>query len=247
MKKAKLQDTTLCAIVRDEAMNPAGGIVDFVDCTVPFVEAAVIVDTGSVDGTREMLEQLESQYNNLTVIDDTFTDYAAMRNVSLHHAQTTYALVLDADERLLPQDFANLQEIVQGNPKIGYNLRMINVFPDKEESGRLHNPRLFQLHPPQKRVYYQNLYPKDSEWLHAQDIDGQTKPIHSYRLELAQKGVQSINVTIKHFKPEEEAERAKTKDWYLDFFDIETQIPAPSTVSSFSSWKKYNPRRDGYR
>ena len=31
-----LPDTSLCAIVRDEKMNPAGGVVDFVDSTMPF-------------------------------------------------------------------------------------------------------------------------------------------------------------------------------------------------------------------
>ena len=30
MKDIRLPDTSLCAIVRDEAMNPAGGIIDFV-------------------------------------------------------------------------------------------------------------------------------------------------------------------------------------------------------------------------
>ena len=52
-RKAVLPNTSLCAIVRDEMMNPAGGIADFVDSTVPFVEQAVIVDTGSLDGTRQ--------------------------------------------------------------------------------------------------------------------------------------------------------------------------------------------------
>ena len=59
-----LPDVSLAAIVRDEIMNPAGGIVDFVESVIPFLEEAVIVDTGSVDGTREALEELGVSINN---------------------------------------------------------------------------------------------------------------------------------------------------------------------------------------
>nr|MBP7708770.1 hypothetical protein [Candidatus Pacearchaeota archaeon] len=55
-KRTILPDTSLCAIVRDEIINPAqlpgkSGIRSFVESHVPYVEQAVIVDTGSVDGT----------------------------------------------------------------------------------------------------------------------------------------------------------------------------------------------------
>lgn len=33
-----LKDISLCAIIRDEMMNPAGGITRFVNSHVPFVE-----------------------------------------------------------------------------------------------------------------------------------------------------------------------------------------------------------------
>ena len=75
-----LPDTSICAIVRDEIMNAAKGIVDFVESTVPFVEEAVIVDTGSKDGTREALEELSAVYPNLRVLDRPFDDYASSRN-----------------------------------------------------------------------------------------------------------------------------------------------------------------------
>ena len=83
-----ISDTALCAIVRDEMINPAGGIVDFVDSTVPFVEQAVILDTGSVDGTKEALEELNSKYPNLTVAHDKFRGYAQSRNQALGLVET---------------------------------------------------------------------------------------------------------------------------------------------------------------
>ena len=44
-----IPDTSLCAIVRDEITNSAGGIIDFIDTTIPYLESAIVVDTGSVD------------------------------------------------------------------------------------------------------------------------------------------------------------------------------------------------------
>jgi glycosyltransferase involved in cell wall biosynthesis len=64
-----LPEVELCAIVKDELNNPAGGIEDFVRTVVPFLGGAVIVDTGSSDGTREKLEALSSEFSQLRVYD----------------------------------------------------------------------------------------------------------------------------------------------------------------------------------
>src|SRR3989338_10813740 len=88
MERIILPNTALCAIVRDELMNPAGGIENFVRLNVPFVEEAIIVDTGSIDGTREALEELQVQYPNLRVVDHKFDGFANSRNVSLKQAKT---------------------------------------------------------------------------------------------------------------------------------------------------------------
>jgi len=106
--EAKLEDTCLCAIVRDEKINPAGGILDFVESTVPHVDRAVIVDTGSVDGTREILEECEGRYSNLKIYDKKFRGFSDARNYSLKKGKGSnakYCFVLDADERLTDEDF----------------------------------------------------------------------------------------------------------------------------------------------
>jgi len=66
--KIHLSDVSLCAIVCDEMKNFAGGIDSFVESIVPFVEEAVIVDTGSIDGIRERLEEMMSKYKTLKVV-----------------------------------------------------------------------------------------------------------------------------------------------------------------------------------
>ena len=45
----------LCAIVKDEAENLQGGLAVYLARILPHVQSAVIVDTGSTDGTLEIL------------------------------------------------------------------------------------------------------------------------------------------------------------------------------------------------
>jgi len=67
---------SLCAIVRDEIQNPTGGVEDFLAWTLPFVEEAVVVDTGSIDGTKEILTRAQEIYPHLKVYDPTFEGFA---------------------------------------------------------------------------------------------------------------------------------------------------------------------------
>ncbi len=110
-----LPKTALCAIVRDEIMNCAGGIVDFINSTVPYVEEAIVVDGLSTDGTREALEGLKLKYPHLQVFDRQFRTFPEQRNYSLDLASKDYALILDADELLTKLDFAKLREVMQEN------------------------------------------------------------------------------------------------------------------------------------
>ncbi len=146
MSSVILPNTTLCTIVFNEMVNPAGGIADFVHSVVPFVEQAVTVDTGSNDGTYELLEQLKVQYPHLEIKRIDFTGYAQARNVSLHHAQTQYAFVLDADERLSVKDIAHLYEIMQQHSGDGFKFDCTDIYPDGSHLyGVNHNPRLFRV------------------------------------------------------------------------------------------------------
>ncbi len=254
-----LKDTTLCAIVRDEMINPAGGIASFVESTVPFVDEAVIVDTGSKDGTREKLESLASQHRNLRVYDEPFRGFAAARNASLAHARTKYALVLDADELITRANFRILMRVLKARPyELGYNLDFISVFPPGENDssdGKAksygHNPRLFPLglgHTYRPAA----LGICGPEFLFA---EGHVTP-HLDELSFV------TSAEVLHFVQSSNAMACKRMEWYegtlglnrqrqQDFPDrrplIETSPSAsPSDLPSFKIWKALNPRRLQY-
>src|SRR3989344_6201306 len=95
-----LQDITLTMIVRDELMNPAGGLLPMLEYHLPHFPEAVVLDTGSVDGTRQLLEEMRREYPQLGVYDATFEGYGPARNTANGYVKTKYTLMLDADEMI---------------------------------------------------------------------------------------------------------------------------------------------------
>lgn len=225
MVRIILPETSLCAIVRDEMMNPAGGIVDFVESTMPYVEAGVIVDTGSLDGTREKLEELAVIYPNLRIYDHKFIGFAQARNYSLKQVQTKRALVLDADERLTDEDFQRLKNLVGfwGDLFKGYNFEFLDVYTDEpERRGSGHNPRLFRV--------------EGANYL------GRWEFLESFSLY----GCYDTQIVIKHFHVSRWADERKIKEWYEEVMNGCFKH-APSEIASFREWKAYNPLREKYR
>ncbi len=99
---AKRPRISLCMIVRDESQNLA-------ECVGPvrdLFDEIVIVDTGSVDNTREIAAELGAKVVDFPWCDD----FSAARNVSLEHATGDYVFWLDADDRI---DAANREQLVQ--------------------------------------------------------------------------------------------------------------------------------------
>lgn len=242
LKKMILQDVSLCAIVRDEKLNPAGGIERFVISHVPFVEEAIIVDTGSLDGTREILEGLQQKYKNLKVFDHKFEGFADARNYSLSKAKTKYTLVLDADELITYQhpnnDWEKIKDILELK-KERYLFEMRWILPDGQEyfRGDAHNGRLAL----RSKANYAKLL---HERLNEKDFE-----LPSFE----------SKIFIRHFISQLETLKEKNENWYKqpnlmfsltdeDSFkeEIISKCIAPSQVKGFSNWKAYNPQRDLY-
>lgn len=227
MTRTILPDTTLCAIVRDEITNPAGGIKKFCGHSLPFVEEAVIVDTGSNDGTQEELEGLAVTYGNLRVFNRQFDNFSNSRNFSLAQARTKYILILDADERLSESDFAYLRNFLDSKPIKPPHFRFLEIFPGywQEATGGF-TTRLFPNLP--ETHFWGELY----ELLSAQDLTH----IINEKLEIA----------IKHFLPTRESHGDKQYEWYSylrEHYKTNWKLPpkAPSECTSFPKWKEYDP------
>lgn len=99
-------DIGLCMTVKDEAGNIAGCLADIVD----LFAQVVIIDTGSTDGTRELLrERLGIEPLFMPLDPDECCALSSPRNLGFEQFGTPWLMTLDADERL---DRAELEALV---------------------------------------------------------------------------------------------------------------------------------------
>lgn len=106
---------SLCMIVRDEAFF----IEDCLSAARPLVDEIVVVDTGSKDGTRETALVIADQIIDFPWVED----FSAARNEGLAAATGDWVLVLDADERIAPTDYAAMREAMHDERYDGFYLQ----------------------------------------------------------------------------------------------------------------------------
>ena len=85
---------SVCMIVKNESVNLAEGLPGLAG----FADEIVIVDTGSVDNTREIALRYTPNVYDFEWIDD----FSAARNYAVSKASKSYHLWLDADDRVEP-------------------------------------------------------------------------------------------------------------------------------------------------
>ena len=103
----------------------------------PWVEL-IVVDDGSTDETAPLLASYAASNDGLLVIDQPNAGAAAARNRGLRQARGRYALLLDADDELLPDALQTLRATVARHPEAGTVLgAQISVHPDGRERIRL--------------------------------------------------------------------------------------------------------------
>ncbi len=224
-----LEDVSLCAIVRDEMMNPAGGIERFLRAHLPHVSNAVVVDTGSIDGTRDKLAELEREYPHLRVFDHKFDGFGPSRNVSLSKVVTKYALILDADELLTPEDFENLKKNIRNYFSV-YLFEILSIDFNGEE---IIDPCCLKT----RLIESNQRFVKVLQEYLAQPLDtNSTSWIN--------------NARIKHFLPSDHGLGIKRRNHYGQFesfkYLTDGTLIVPSQTKDFTEWKVYNPQRDKY-
>lgn len=87
---------SLCMIVRDEEET----IARCLDTIKDIVDEIIIIDTGSIDKTKEIAKQYTSNVYDFEWVDD----FSIARNYSFSKATQDYILWLDADDVLLEDD-----------------------------------------------------------------------------------------------------------------------------------------------
>lgn len=99
----------MCMIVRDEENNVGYILRDI----YPFADEVIIVDTGSRDGTKQVVKDA---CKSARIFDYVWTDsFSAARNFSIAQATCDHIMILDADDRM---DLTNAQKVVDLKSKM---------------------------------------------------------------------------------------------------------------------------------
>ncbi len=203
MVDTTLSDVTLTMIVRDELMNPAGGLLPILERHLPHFPETVVLDTGSVDGTRQLLEHLQGKYPQLRVYDGPFEGFGPARTRANSYVRTKYSFILDADEmissiagvaadikrankRCEKEDFSLRFRFGWIHPFYGASIRDTNVL----------NPRLF---PKDKTTFERVIY----EWVTITD-------------ETTLSNIHDASTLINHFVPDSEGVGLKDQRFYSE-------------------------------
>ncbi len=104
-----------CLIVKNEIDVLEKCIVSVKQKLNGIVNDIVVVDTGSVDGTRELAIQLGCRVFDFEWVND----FSKARNYSLNQAENNWVIVLDADEFIVECDIDNIKKfLVSKNEKV---------------------------------------------------------------------------------------------------------------------------------
>jgi glycosyltransferase involved in cell wall biosynthesis len=116
---------SLCMIVKDEEKLLEG-------CLKPIkelIDEIIIIDTGSIDKTKEIANKLTNKVYNFEWCDD----FSEARNFSIEKATKEWILILDADEILTKEDLIKIKEIIKNNNKdtLGYRIIQETYYKNK--------------------------------------------------------------------------------------------------------------------
>ena len=93
----------------------------------------IVVNDGSTDGTRALLEGYGTA---ITVIEQENRGMSAARNAGIRRARGTYVAFLDADDWWLAGKLSRQVELMHGRPEIGFSSTTVRV---EDDDGRLLN------------------------------------------------------------------------------------------------------------
>lgn len=120
---------SICIITKNESEK----LEKCLQALVPYEFEIVVVDTGSIDNTRQMAMKYTSSVYEFQWCDD----FAAAKNFAVQKAKNDMVLVVDSDEYLQELNIDELRRIVIAHPKEVGRIQRINFFVRNGESHRM--------------------------------------------------------------------------------------------------------------
>lgn len=138
-----MKTISLCMIVRNEEKY----LEQCLKSVVNLVDEIIIVDTGSIDSTKE----IALKYTNKIYDFSWCNDFSAARNYSISKAGHEYILVVDGDEKLEKMDRSSVERLIEEHPQGVGRLLRINRYTrnhqeyrSRERVGRLFSKEYYR-------------------------------------------------------------------------------------------------------
>jgi len=110
-----MNTVSLVMICKNEIKNAAILLAQ----VLPVLEEVVVVDTGSTDGTLQLLQELTQIHTNLRLYQfDWIEDFSAARNYSFTHATKDWIFWLDLDDQIDPVQLKSFKDNELDNPDV---------------------------------------------------------------------------------------------------------------------------------
>jgi len=115
---------SLCMIAKNEASNIEAVLSD----VSGFVDEYIIVDTGSVDGTTDLINKMGIKPHFFSWIDD----FSAAKNYAREKATGDWILFLDGDERISREDLQVIRDEIEENTFDAFRIEKRSHVNDSE-------------------------------------------------------------------------------------------------------------------
>jgi glycosyltransferase involved in cell wall biosynthesis/Tfp pilus assembly protein PilF len=136
---------TIAMIVKNEAKNIREAIESF----RPIADEIIVYDTGSTDGTLEILKTLDVRW----VQGEWRNDFAWARNESIALAKSSWILWMDADDRLPKDQIPHFLKLKTAPLDRAFGFQVINTQAGLPFGGRFMQLRMFPNHPTMRFRY----------------------------------------------------------------------------------------------
>jgi glycosyltransferase involved in cell wall biosynthesis len=130
---------TVAMIVKNEAKN----IREAVESFRPIADEIVVYDTGSTDGTQDILASLGVRW----IQGEWRGDFAWARNRSIEAARCAWVLWMDADDRIPADQVENFRKLKTAPLDRAFGFQVINTQGGLPLGGRFMQLRMFPNHP----------------------------------------------------------------------------------------------------